>query len=271
MRWLQILRTQSRPGRFIISRLLKNTGLWRFFQIRKDGYSLRLHPSSLALSLWVNDKDRDVDTDVVSSLLETGDTYVDVGANIGQLVVEAGVAVGQRGEVLAFEAHPKTAVYMSENVELNGLQNVKIAQAAVGDEFGWVAFSDQRSDDQNKVVEVGLNVPMVRLEPFLKALGKRVKLLKVDVEGFEKYVFLGSGSALQNVDFIYFEVMDSHYLNYGYDFQEIFDILNSNGFSLGVISKNELIPVKREDSFPNCCNLLAVKNSDQLKQYLACT
>jgi len=266
MKWLHILKKQNRPGRFIMSRILRDTGLWRFFQISKEGYSLRLHPASLALSLWVNDEDRDVDTEVVNTLLKPGDVYVDVGANIGQLVVVGGMAVGERGEVIAFEAHPKAAIYLRENVERNRLQNVKIAQAAVGNEFGWVAFSDVRSDDQNKVVEAGLKVPMVRLKPYLEKLGKRVKLLKIDVEGFEKYVLLGAGDALKEVDIIYFEALDSHYSNYGYEFREIFDILNSYGFSLGIITNNKFIPVNREDSFPHCCNVLATRDPDYLNK-----
>lgn len=268
MKRLEILRKQKRPGRFIISRILRATGLWRFLHISKNGYSLRLHPASLALSLWVDPGDRDVDADVVNKLLDAGDVFVDVGANIGQLVVVAGIAVGPQGEVLAFEAHPKTALYLRENVERNRLKNVKIASVAVGQEFGWVSFSDQRSDDQNRVVAAGVTVPMIRLEPFLRCVRKRIKLLKIDVEGFEKYVLLGAGEALRQVDFIYFEVMDAHYASYDYEFREIFDLLESYGFSLVNFSNGKIRPVNRDDSFPACCNLFAARDLDYLKEKL---
>lgn len=259
MRWFSILRKQKKPMRFIVSRLLRASGLWRLVRIRRNGYALKLHPASLALSLWVDRRDRGGDCRIIRTLLDDGDIYVDVGANIGQLVVEAARAVGPTGLVIAFEAHPRTTEFLRENVSINKLGNVRVAQVAVGAEDGWISFSDGRSDDQNRVSESGVDVPCVRLEPFLKSVGQ-IRLLKIDVEGFEKHVLIGSGSALNNVDIIYFEAMDENYSQYGYGFSDVHDILSGYGFYIGVLEGGQFIEVARDSSFEVCRNLLATRD-----------
>ncbi|MGH8523299.1 MAG: FkbM family methyltransferase [Gammaproteobacteria bacterium] len=143
---------------------------------------LKFHPASLAMALWVDPHYDRLDSEAIRALLREGDSYVDVGANIGHLTIEAAFAVGDTGTITAFEAHPCTAEYLRENVEINNLTRVRVAQLAVGDAFRWVTFSDIDSDDQNKVVPMGrgIAVPMVRLDAFFA--GEAITLLKVDVE-----------------------------------------------------------------------------------------
>lgn len=268
---LEILRQQPRPGRFLLSRLARASGLWRLVRIRRDGYVLRLHPAALSLSLWVDGKDRPTDSRVVKSLLSPGDVYVDVGANIGHLAIEAALAVGPSGTVFAFEPHPKIAQFLRENVRLNGLRNVMVAQAAVGDRFGWIWLSDRRADDQNAVsFESGdLRVPLVTLDELLE--GRRVRLLKVDVEGFEKFVFAGARRTLERVDYIYFEVQDSMYRAAGYTFGELHDFLSTYGFEIGAVDGDRLRSVSRDETFQDCVNLLAFRDRDGVCRRLALT
>ena len=267
-KYLRIVKAQECPFRFLLSRVLRYTGTWRVFYIKRRGYILKLHPASLALSLWVNPDERELDSYVISSLLERGDVYVDVGANIGHLVIEGALAVGREGKVFAFEAHPRTAQYLRENVSINGLTNVFIAQVAVGSQFGWVRFSDIKSDDQNRVIadEKGIYVPQVCLEPFV--IGEKIKLLKIDVEGFEKFVIEGLGHSIDNVEHIYFEVMDSHYKEFDYEFTEIFDLLSSAGFTIASFKNNGLEVVSRDRSFPICENLLASRDLNKVRKML---
>src|SRR5438094_79318 len=141
-RKLNILMNQKQPVRFLMSRLIVQSGLWRLMKIRGHGYLLHLHPASLAMSLWINKNDRYSDVKVLKSILRSQDTYVDVGANIGHLAIEASLLVGRSGKVFAFEAHPRTAYFLHSNIWLNKLSNIRVVQAAVGEHFGWVGFSD---------------------------------------------------------------------------------------------------------------------------------
>ena len=188
----------------------QTTKLCRLLHIQRTGYVLKFHPASVPMALWVDPHYSRSDSEAIRALLREGDSYVDVGANIGHLTIEAALAVGDTGTITAFEAHPRTAQYLRENVELNNLTRVRVAQLAVGDDFRRVTFSNIYSDDQNKVLPKGrgITLPMVRLDAFFA--DEAITLLKVDV-GWEKFVFLGAGQVLENVSFVYFECWDEHF------------------------------------------------------------
>ena len=271
IRCIKILLAQDNPLKFIISRFLKYSGLWRFVKVKRDGYVLKLHPASLSLSLWVDPSNRELDSFVLKTLLDEGDVYVDVGANIGHLAIEASLIVGDRGTVYAFEAHPTTEKFLRENIAINNIENIIVGQFAVGHEFGWVSFSNMRSDDMNRILNVGdrenhVVVPMVRLEEFFST--EEIKLLKIDVEGFEKFVLEGLGNFLDNVDNVYFEVMDSHFAKYGYAFSDIYDLLIRRGFKVIKPGDDSFEIIERNRKFSVCINLLAVKSLSYVERCL---
>ena len=257
------LSAEKHPARFLVSRFLRMTKLCRLLHIQRTGYILKFHPASLAMALWVDPHYNRLDSEAIRALLREGDSYVDVGANIGHLTIEAAFAVGDTGKITAFEAHPRTAEYLRENVELNNLTSVHVAQLAVGDAFRWVTISDIDADDQNKVLPKGrgIMVPMVRLDAFFA--GEAITLLKVDVEGWEKFVFLGAAQVLENVSFVYFECWDEHFRRSGYSFLDIYDILSSRGFTMASVEDGELLPIQRDHTFPKCVNLFAFRDMEK--------
>ena len=84
-------------------------------------------------------------------VFKPSEVYVDVGANIGHLSIEAALLAGSAEQVYAFEGHPRICAHLRENVALNRLSNVRIAQIAIGDTGGWTRFSDYHADDMNRV------------------------------------------------------------------------------------------------------------------------
>jgi FkbM family methyltransferase len=271
MKYFSILKKQRHPLRFLWSRIIRDTGIWRFLVFKMDGYTLRFHPAALSLSLWVDRNDRSTDSDVIRLLLSSGQTYVDVGANIGHLVVEAALAVGKAGQVFAFEPHPRIAGFLRENVHLNGLKNIAVAQMALGQEFGWVILSDQRADDQNRVCVdgAGIPVPLATLDTFLPETP--IHLLKVDVEGYEKFVFEGARKTLDRTQYIYFEAKESHFNHLGYTFADLYDIISGAGFSIIFIEDGQLNEVTRDRIFDDCVNLFASRNMQTLTALLNST
>lgn len=257
---LKKISQQKYPARFLWSRILRSSGLCRFVKIHRPGYLLHFHPSSLAMTLWVDSNGRHSDSDVLKAILRPGDIYVDVGANIGHLAIEAAIIVGNSGKVTAFEAHPCTAEFLRQNILLNKLSNVRVAQTAVGDRLGWVNFSNQRSDDQNSVTDNGeIEIPVVNLDSFLTE--ESPTLLKIDVEGFEKYVLFGAKNLLKKTAFVYFEAWANHFDKYGYHFSDIFDLLSEKEFKIATFkSSSTLKKITRNTAIPNCINLLAYRD-----------
>lgn len=101
--------------------------------------------------------------------------------------------------VVAFEPNDEVADRLQANVDYNGLQNVTLIRAAVGQEHGEGQLGsglDRNSGSRSLVwsLDESLNtkVEIVRGDDALARAGVvRVDILKVDVEGYEKNVFAG--------------------------------------------------------------------------------
>ena len=121
---------------------------------------------------------------------------VDCGANVGTytaLMVERGAAV------YAFEPNPHAFEVLA--ARFAGLENVHCANAAVLDRDGRASLylhRDASTDPLrtstgssllaakgNVSVENAIDVQLVDLDSFIRGLGRRVTLLKLDVEGVE--------------------------------------------------------------------------------------
>jgi len=68
---------------------------------------------------------------VIDRALSRGDTFVDVGANIGMLTLYAAAVVGAEGCVLAFEPNPEAFIHAQMHVQMNGLGNVTLFRQAL--------------------------------------------------------------------------------------------------------------------------------------------
>lgn len=174
----------------------------------------------------------------IEKKLAPGDVFVDAGANIGTYTIRAGKVLGKDGKVIAIEAHPKTYSYLLKNIELNDLKNVVPVNVALGSENGEIEMSYNESNAGETHVSKGeenkINVKLEKLDSVLDKLGvDRVDYIKVDVEGFEHSLILGSkNTILQNRDIIVqTELIDEHSRKYGHPITDLIDLMYSFGLS----------------------------------------
>lgn len=125
--------------------------------------------------------------DIIRSSLKPGDTFVDIGGNVGVMSLNAAAVVGPRGKVIAFEPDPKNAAYFLRGVIANGFQNVFLYPLAVSD-TEQVLSTSQASNA--KVVETSgplqiENVVQAVVPDRLLVSEPRVNFLKIDIEGYE--------------------------------------------------------------------------------------
>lgn len=237
---------------FFVSRALWATRLSSLLTMKTPrGYKLRFYPSSVSATMWCNPRFFERDEEVLSKNLRAGDVFVDVGANVGALSLTASKIVGLSGRVFSIEAHPTTVKYLRGNVKLNAADNVVVIHAAAGDHEGSVPFRSIRSDDQNRVVTSGIDVPLSTLDLLLPKVA--IRLLKIDVEGFELFVLRGAQSVLERTHMIYFESWEEHFRKYGYGTSDVLSFLRDHGFEIGVpgnyrSDKNENLLAVRPDS-----------------------
>ena len=126
-------------------------------------------------------------------LLRPGDTYVDVGANVGSFSLAASLAVGDKGKVVAIEPNPVIYARLIENQLLNPFStNILNFNCAVSDQQGiaHLQLPPKGNSGQAKLSQTRredtVEVRAERLPVLLaKARVADIRLLKIDIEGHE--------------------------------------------------------------------------------------
>src|SRR5439155_21490751 len=129
---------------------------------------------------------------LLKALLDSGGTFLDVGANIGSYTLVA--AEQSEAVVHAFEPHPTTYEYLRDNLRLNRIRNVTTHCLAVSDQDGVLNLTNEAGSSTNRVQASSaesIQVPCIRLETFCRQHRLKPDYLKIDVEGFEYEVLAG--------------------------------------------------------------------------------
>ena len=173
----------------------------------------------LQVELMSGEAPEPVTSALVRRLLQPGDTFVDIGAHVGWLTLQAARIVGPTGMVVAVDPQPYNCEKLLTNAHANGLTNITVVCGAAGERTGHVRLMQQNMTDKARLTLSGSGVNDTRL-PFItqiwtlpdlfEMLGlTKVNLLKVDVEGYEREVFRAAGADLMaRVDNIIFESLE---------------------------------------------------------------
>ncbi|MGI5393903.1 FkbM family methyltransferase [Streptomyces sp. CA-251251] len=137
--------------------------------------------------------------------LRPGDTFVDVGANIGVFSVLAARLVGDEGRVVAIEASPDFHHRLVRHGRLNGRGNIRAVNAAVSDSRRTLTFvlASSRNMGANSIVpydgpaEATFEIEARPLPELLDpAEIAHARVIKIDVEGAEGSVVRGMAPML---------------------------------------------------------------------------
>jgi len=132
-------------------------------------------------------------TQWIEERLEEGDTFIDVGANIGYYSLLASKLVGTKGQVVAIEASPTMFQSLQENLSRNEAQNVRSVNIAASDHSGSIElFRGPPENPAETTTESSLGfelecvVPTEPLSQLIKVEEfKCARLVKMDIEGAE--------------------------------------------------------------------------------------
>ena len=131
--------------------------------------------------------------------LRPGDTFFDIGANVGYYSLLASRMVGPSGRVIAFEPLLDNLEHLSRHVRLNQLTNTDVLGVACSDSSGIVTFARGANGALGRIAENGsggdMLVPALTLDDFHARTGLVPSVMKIDVEGAELRVLTG-GQAL---------------------------------------------------------------------------
>lgn len=202
--------------------------------------------------------------------LNVGDIFIDVGSNIGLFSLVASKIVGNEGKVICFEPAPSTFSRLEENAKINNLNNIDLRNIGLSDsvselEFyisknGYDAWNSFAPSQDNKL-ENSITVPVSTLDIELKDVDKTgIKLVKIDVEGWEKFVLRGGKELFMNFNpVVMVEFTEENTFNAGYSIHEIYDIMTGFGYVWYRIKNNELVLETKRIHYPYD-NLIAIKD-----------
>lgn len=190
------------------------------------------------------------ETWAIRQILRPGDTFLDVGANIGYFTLLGSKLVGKQGKVISFEPAPPNAARLKENVMLNRADNVLIHECAVSDKPGTVrigrSFGGGSATITMRVKETTgetWEVPAVQLDQIL-AQERDIRLVKIDTEGAELLVLKGFVEHLRSgaIPYVFCEVSDS-FKELGGSTEELHSLMVGLGYSAYGCERHRFTPL----------------------------
>lgn len=174
---------------------------------------------------------------LVGGELGPGDIFVDIGANIGWFTL---LAAARGATVHAFEPFSESLTRLARHVSLNRFSSIQIHPIALGarNETLSLAVAGEGNPGANSLVNASrsfgrVEVPVRTLAGELTAAeARRVKLVKIDVEGWELEVLRGAQALaphLRNAVFVV-EVTPAWLRQAGGSAEELYGLLHSWGF-----------------------------------------
>ncbi len=215
-------------------------------------HSVKLVHQNKLFSLFISPKNGCVDEhiylygiyepnilDTIAKYLKQGDTFIDIGANIGQHSMFAASVVGNLGKVYSFEPIPRIYNQLLDSVHLNNFDNIiKVYNIALGEKddektlhissknVGGSSFVETRGSDEK------IQVKITKGDNILLQL-KNIDFIKMDVEGYEYEALSGIQGTLKLYrPIIVMEFNGESYIRNGNQGKKIVSLLNNLEYSL---------------------------------------
>lgn len=172
--------------------------------IQLEGFSLYVMPDDyIGASIIATQTYEPHVTKVIRGVLSEGDTFLDLGANIGYFSMLASSIVKNDGKVLAFEPNPQNLQLMYESKIFNKCSNLTIYPYAASDAADILRFTtvgsnggvvSEHSVDQKHY----LLVQAVIIDEILRN-ETRIDLIKMDIEAHEPAALKGMEKLLRRL------------------------------------------------------------------------
>jgi len=129
-----------------------------------------------------------------------GSVVVDLGAGIGEFAIMASNLVGNEGNVIAIEPSPEDYKTLIYNINQNHCDNIIPLNVAVSDNEGklQLEFQGQKFTADSKPLKKIINELNISID--------RIKFIKMDIEGGEKFVIPSTLDIIKNLDFLAMEI-----------------------------------------------------------------
>jgi FkbM family methyltransferase len=187
----------------------------------------------------------------IKNHLRAGETFWDIGANIGWFSLFASKIAGSKGSVFSFE--PSTDVFNLLAANTQGLHSIRAIRCGVGNTDTVKVFAAQGVSGSASFVEEVTKInqhylpetPIRKVEVNIRKVDTLVKelgqphLVKIDVEGFELEVLKGAAGLLSTArPTLIMEIHPRQLALSGGSEELVFELLKGHGYGLQIIDRN---------------------------------
>jgi FkbM family methyltransferase len=189
-------------------------------------------------------------------LVQPGQTVLDVGSNVGEVVLNFARRAGPNGRVIGFEPNPTTLAKCRRNVSLNDVSNVELYPLALGDRPGEAILGRPAAGNAgaDRVISSGsgVAVAITTLDLFADEQQlERVDVIKIDVEGFDLNVLRGSQRTIERFrPILFIELSDANLREQGDSAPDLVRWLEQHDCSVTDALTGE--PVSSNDELGGC-------------------
>ncbi len=187
-------------------------------------------------------------TKLLPGFVRTGDTVLDIGANIGYYTLLFSQLVGANGLVIAVEPHPENVHLLELNLRLNRVTNVKVVPVAVSDEVGTAEMFVAKGSNWHSLHPTEMTSPKtvtvhtLTIDTIVAQIERAIDIIRMDIEGWETKALHGAeGTLRRNRPSLVMEIHPA-YMQKG-EIRQFLLWLQSFGYEQGFI-------VLRRDDFP---------------------
>ena len=181
--------------------------------------------------------------------LRKGDTFLDVGANIGwySLLISS---FYPETNIFSFEPDPINIYCLKYNRNINQAFQISIVEKAISNKCEKQQFYLYKNSNRGRNSLLPINdykvitVDGITLDEFVKKNNiEKIRMIKMDIEGFEYFALKGASEILPQVELLLMEFAPNYMRKGGVDPANLSDIINKNNFLPCILKNKQLQPV----------------------------
>jgi FkbM family methyltransferase len=177
--------------------------------------------------------------------LKDGESFVDVGANVGYYTLKAASMASTNNssaKIISIEAHPDNFRALCRNITCNGYTNVLPLNKAIWDSKGTITLCQRVSQgrlltddakvllDHSTEMDSGLAVQADTLDNIIKEYNvQNIGVIKMDIEGAEVQALKAASETMRRTRKLVVEVHDGNE-------KQVQSMLQDNGFSTRMLT-----------------------------------
>lgn len=143
--------------------------------------------------------------DIIYSLIKNGDIVLDVGTNIGEVILNI-AKNNNRGVVYGFEPVDYNFQKLEINISMNSFNNIFINKVALSDKRETLFYTEKKGHSggismcKEEVKSTYKTINAITLDEFVKEKNiDKIDFIKVDIEGFEMNFLLGGKETIKRL------------------------------------------------------------------------